>query len=158
MSLVANVGITIGAAALAASPASAKQVLLQTVEVDGQSAEGGEARLYRILPSGECRIEAIYYGEGGRVGFEFRFGSRLKSALKREYRYKVPYYVPPQERRVVSVRLTTLMTAAGRRTLPAEFESHKGYFRPELLSTCSARQKSPSFNEPHSPDSHGSKR
>jgi hypothetical protein len=114
----------------------ARPVVLQTVELDGMSAEGGQGTLYGEA-AGRCRIEAIYYGEGGRVKFEFEFGPSLRWALKKEYRYKVPYYIPPDERRVTSVRTTVLNSAEGRRILPAEFQTHKGYFDARQLAKCS---------------------
>ena len=71
--------------------------------------------------------------------FRFDFDLRLRSAIKKEYRYQVSYYIPPDERRVSSVQTTTLKTALGRKTLPAEFQTHKGYFSPRKLAKCLGR-------------------
>jgi hypothetical protein len=133
----------LGLIVLAASPVSGKSIILQTVDLTDRnlSAEGSEAKLYQILPAGECRIETIFYGEGGRVAYGFEFGSHLRSATEREYHYKVPWYIPPDERQVVSVHSTTLKNAAGRRSLPTEFETEKAYFKPELLADCVTKRR-----------------
>jgi hypothetical protein len=117
--------------------ASGKPTLLQTVEVKGMSTDGGEAKLYRASKAAlaPCRIDVMLYGESGRTGFVFMFGSRLLAATRTDYRYNLPYYMK-NGGRVAFTQSSTLKTADGRKQLTADFRDFKALFDPRRLAQC----------------------
>jgi hypothetical protein len=132
----------LGLIIVAAKPSFARSVTLQTVDLNDKnmSAQGGEAKLYRVITarSAYCRIEAIHYGETGKAVYGFAFNPRLISAARREYRYDPPDFTAPK----LKVRLAdvqTLRTKKGSATLPADFEEYRSFFDPRQLAKCSAR-------------------
>lgn len=87
-------------ASLAAPAVAASELtLLQSVDVSETmpSTDGGVAELYRVSGSlaqrGRCRIEAVHYGESGRMEYRFEFGPDLNHAESRDYDYNLPYYM-----------------------------------------------------------------
>jgi hypothetical protein len=123
--------------ATAAFAASAKSTLLQTVEVEGMSTDGGEAKLYRASKPvlAPCRIDVMIYGEHGRAGFVFMFDSRLLAATRTEYRYNLPYYMK-NGGRIASTHSVTLRSAEGRKQLQAAFRDFKPLFDPRKIAQC----------------------
>src|SRR3954471_16733795 len=91
--LVRSVLMLCAAAALGA--ASAKPILLQSIDIWGMSTEGGEGKLYRATTPAlaPCRMDVLLYGEMGKTGWSFTFGSRLLSATRTEYSYDRPFYM-----------------------------------------------------------------
>lgn len=127
-------------AASGAQSALTKPVLLQTVELEDMSTDGGEAKLYRATTPAlaPCRMDVIHYGESGRAGYVFIFGSRLQSATRTEYRYNLPYYMTGGGK-VASTHSITLKSAAGRKQLEADFAEYKAKFDPRKLAQCETR-------------------
>ena len=125
-------------AAAAPEVVFAKPILLQTVDVEGMSTDGGEAKLYRATKPAlaPCRIDVMLLGESGRAGWVFMFGSRLLSARSTDYRYNLPYYMPGGGK-VASMHSITLRSAADRKQLTVDFTHFKGLFDPRTLAQCS---------------------
>ena len=130
--------------ALFATPASAADVLLQTVDLidQGWSAEGGEVKLFRVtkMTTGNCKIEAVHYGETGRTTYRFIFSQRLNFAAKREYRYPESIATMKKvEMKLVSEIL--LNSELGKEMLPMDFDTYKAFFDPAMLAACSSRKQ-----------------
>jgi hypothetical protein len=121
----------------AAFAARTKSTLLQTVEVEGMSTDGGEAKLYHANTAAlaPCRMDVMIYGEHGRAGFVFMFGSRLLAATRTEYRYNLPYYMK-NGGRVASTHSVTLRSTEGRKQLQAAFRDFKPLFDPRNIAQC----------------------
>lgn len=117
----------------------AKNTVLQTVDLTdmGLSAEGGEAKLYRMgdPKNGKCRIEAVHFGEMGKVVYSFNFGSTLRYAALREFRYSKPLMMG-QKAKMILAREVTLQSAEGAKILPKEFETFKAFFDVAILAGC----------------------
>ncbi|MGE3692749.1 MAG: hypothetical protein AB7F98_15350 [Novosphingobium sp.] len=124
---------------LAPQTANAATALLQTVDLtdQGLSAEGGEAKLFRLTGTslGRCKIEAVHFGEMGRTTYRFIFDARLRYAAMREYRYAEPLSASSNVRMRVA-REVLLTSAEGGRTLPGEWATYKGYFDAAKLARC----------------------
>jgi len=117
--------------------AGAKSTLLQTIEVEDRSTDGGEARLYHanmpvLTP---CRIVVMLYGESGNAGWVFMFGSRLLSATRTDYDYNRPYYMKGGGK-VTSTHSITLRSAKDRKELTGAFAEFKALFDPRKLAQC----------------------
>jgi len=127
---------------LAAGPAFAKSVTLETVDLTarGMSTEGGEAKLYRVTTSNGayCRIQVIHYGETGKATYAFAFNPRLFSAVMRDYDYSQPIHAEG-EIKVTLARSETLRTKNGSATLRAAFKEYRSFFDPRQLAKCSRR-------------------
>ncbi len=123
-----------------AAPATAKSIVLQTVNLNDRemSTEGGEATLYRVTSAkgAYCRIEAIHYGETGKAVLGFAFNPRLFSAVMRQYRYNLPIYWDGGGK-VASVHTVTLETKEGAAHLPADFKEYLTFFDGRQLAKCS---------------------
>jgi hypothetical protein len=127
-------------AAAASGAVVAKPILLQTVDLAGMSTEGGEANLYRASEPAlaPCRIEVWHYGESGKATYVFIFGSKLYSAVRTDFEYNMPFYMP-KGGRVVSAHSITLRTAEGRKRLPTDFKEYEALFDPHKLARCRGR-------------------
>lgn len=127
---------------LAPQAAQAATTLLQKVDLTdlGLSAEGGEAKLFRMTgsPLGRCKIETVHFGETGRTTYRFIFDARLRYAAMREYGYGAPLGTSPNVRMTLR-REVLLVSAEGARTLPGEWAEAKGYFQARNLAACSGR-------------------
>jgi hypothetical protein len=128
-----------------AQPALADDTLLQTVDLadQGWSTDGGEAQLFRLAKTrtGNCKIEAIHYGESGRTTYRFVFSDKLNYAARREYRYAKPYYLM-EKFEMKLVREVLLSSREGKRMLPEEFATYRAFFDHARLAECSAPLKS----------------
>jgi hypothetical protein len=128
------------AALFAGAPSEAgvaQSKLLQSVEIEGMSTDGGEGKLYRATKPAlaPCRMDVMLWGESGRAGWTFMFGSRLVSATSTEYRYNRPYYMKGGGR-VGSTHSITLASAKDRKQLQADFADFKAKFDPRKLAQC----------------------
>ena len=117
---------------LLGGPEAQNETLLQRVEIEGQSAEGGEGRLILRKQGGKesCRIAATHFGETGLADYVFDFDSVLLSATRTEIRYSGPITAEPlkiQSRR--TERLDGEEAKAG-------FEEHRALFGAEHLARC----------------------
>ncbi len=123
--------------------ASAADTLLQTVDLtdQGWSTEGGEAKLFRVTNSrtGNCKIEAVHYGETGRTTYRFVFSDRLNYAARREYAYPEPIYLMKKVKmKLVSEVL--LGSPEGKQLLSEEFLTYRAFFDPARLAACAGRK------------------
>ncbi len=120
--------------AFAARP---KPVLLQHIDIWEKSTEGGEGKLYRATRAAlaPCRIDVLLYGEMGKTGWTFTFGSRLLTAMRTDYDYNRPFYMKDGGR-VTSTESVTLRTAEERKQLQADFLEFKVLFDPSKLAEC----------------------
>jgi hypothetical protein len=127
---------------LSAASFAAKPVILQTVDLNDKnmSAQGGEAKLYRITTAkgSYCRIEAIHYGETGKALYGFAFNRRLFSAVRREYHYDPADFTAPNLK-IELADTQTLETKKGSATLPTAFKEYRSFFDPRQLARCSRR-------------------
>ena len=141
MKLALHLCGAIGSALLITGAAVAQMTVIQVVDLSdkGLSTEGGEATLYRVKNSNPklCKIDVIHYGEEGRSILEFEFGTKLRAAEAREYRYKVPLAVDPKAKPKLTKK-TTMASRAGRESLQKEFETYKALFDPDDLAKCLA--------------------
>ena len=119
------------------SAASARRHLLQTVDLNGMSTEGGEAELYLSAGPlrGLCTIEVVHYGETGKTSYTFTFQQHLIDAIKLEFEYSAPIYENPDFKTKLA-RTTILRSKLGRQTLPRDFEDYKARFRKSALAKC----------------------
>ena len=131
--------VAVSCATLSAEAGVANSTLRQSVDLTdlGLSAEGGEARLYRVERRGVryCRIEAVHYGETGKATLSFDFGATLLAAAKRDYGYASPLSVNAR----VKVRLVselTLGSRSGRKELEADLIEYKSYFPTREIAQC----------------------
>lgn len=129
--------------ALLAAPSSAADTLLQTVDLtdQGWSAEGGEAKLFRVtgVTTGRCKIEVVHYGETGRTTYRFLFSANLNFAAKREYRYPEPI----ASMKKVTMKRTSealLSDPAWRQMLTEDYATYRAFFDPAKLAACAARK------------------
>jgi hypothetical protein len=136
-SLARSVLVLCASAALGAT--SAKPVLLQTVDIWGMSTEGGEGKLYRATKPAlaPCRIDVLLYGEMGRTGWSFTFGSRLLSATRTNYSYNRPFYMKGGGR-VASTHSITMRRETNRKQLMTDFAEFKALFDPRKLAQCNS--------------------
>jgi hypothetical protein len=113
-------------------PDAQNETLLQRVQIEGQSAEGGEGRLILRKNGGKesCRIAATYFGETGRAEYVFDFDPILRSATRTEIRYSGPITVEPLEIR--SRRTENLESKEAK----ASFAEHRALFGAEDLARC----------------------
>jgi hypothetical protein len=129
-------------AMLVPTAAISETTRLQTVDLSDRnmSAEGGEARLYRVTDAigRHCRIEAVHFGETGRATYVFDFASKLNAAERREYRYDAPIHVNPNARQSLTESIT-LASPEGRKQLETDFEEYRSFFDPLQLSKCGGR-------------------
>jgi len=132
----------IGSVVVLANPAAAQWTVLQIVDLTelGMSTESGEATLYRLPDAGgaNCKIQVVHFGETGKTIHDFEFGSRLSSAEKKEFRYKVPLSVNAKAKPILTEKLS-LASPKGRDVLPKEFEAYKSAFDPKQLAKCTRR-------------------
>lgn len=82
----------------------------------------------------------MLWGEHGRAGWTFIFGSQLLAATITEYHYNRPYYVKGGGR-VASMHSITLASAStkDRKQLMADFADFKAKFDPRKLAQCNSR-------------------
>lgn len=129
-------------AAASSEAGAAKPTLLQSVEIEGMSTDGGEGKLYRATKPAlaPCRMDVMLWGESGRAGWTFMFGSRLLAGTSAEYHYNRPYYMKGGGR-VASVRSITLESASAkdRKQLQDDFADFKAKFDPRKLAQCNSR-------------------
>ena len=123
--------------ASASNAVSAKAHLLQTVDLNGMSTEGGEAELYLSKGPirGLCSIKVVHYGEMGKTTYEFFFQRHLIDAIKLEFEYSAPIYEDPNFKSKLA-KTTTLRSKLGRQTLRPDFEEYKALFQTNALAKC----------------------
>ena len=117
---------------LLGGPNAQIETLLQRVEIEGQSAEGGEGRLILRRNGGKesCRIAATYLGETGRAEYVFDFDPTLRSATRTEIRYSGPITAEPLK---IQSRRTERLDGEDAK---AGFEEHRALFGAEHLARC----------------------
>ena len=75
---------------------SEKQTL-KTIELEGQSTEGGELKIYKDVGGNVRKLIAIYYGEMGKIVEEYYIKeTQLFFAYIRRYQYNAPVYMDEQ--------------------------------------------------------------
>ena len=121
--------------------ASAKSILLQTADLNDKnmSTQGGYAKLIRVSTSkgSWCSIEATHYGETGKAIYTFTFGTKLYSALLKDYSYNQSIYNDPNVK-IVRTETMSLQSREGRRFLPERFNEYKTFFSARDLAKCIA--------------------